>query len=191
MSRSTVFLTILLAGAAATPGVAADLPALPSLAVDPQLPPPDWKGFYVGSGVSLGVGKGVKGQVGGDVFAGYDHHYDNGVVLGVTFDTGYNPWLVPNSQVKGFDFAEASVKLGYEMGRLTPFVTAGVALGKATNYVGGPPDANASINGLFSGPGAVQAVGVVGAGFDYAITNNLHVGVEAYLNNGNGGGFAH
>ncbi len=66
----------------------ADLPALPSLAIDPQLPAPDWKGFYVGGGVSLGVAKGAKGQVGEDVFVGYDRPLDNGLILGVRFDTG-------------------------------------------------------------------------------------------------------
>jgi outer membrane immunogenic protein len=76
------------------------------------------------------------------------------------------------------------------MGRLTPFVTAGAGLGKATSFGSGLPDANNSINGLFYGPGAVQAVGSVGAGFDYALTNNLHVGVAAYLSNAGGGGLA-
>ena len=41
-----------------------------------------------------------------------------------------------------------------------------------------------SVNGLFSGPGAVQAVGTAGVGFDYAVTNNLTVGLEARVNNG-------
>jgi outer membrane immunogenic protein len=184
LSRSLLFLAALIA--AATPAAAADLPALPTLAVDPQIPPPSWKGFYVGAGVSFGVAKGSKGQVGGDVFAGYDHHFDDGLILGVQFETGYDPWLIPNGRFKGFDFAESSVKLGYEMGRLTPFVSAGVALAKAANFGGGPPDANASISGLFQGPGGYQAVGVMGAGVDYALTNNLHVGVAAYLNNGDG-----
>ncbi len=74
------------------------------------------------------------------------------------------------------------------MGRLTPFATGGIALAKGTNFGGGLPDANATINGLF-GPGGYRAIGVVGAGVDYAVTNNLHVGVAAYVNNG--GGSAH
>jgi opacity protein-like surface antigen len=176
--------------ACASPAFAADLPALPSLATDPQLPPPSWKGLYVGSGVSFAVAKGAKGSVGGDVFAGYDHRFENGLVLGVQFDTGYNPWVVPNSRARCFDFAESSIKVGYEMGRLTPFVSAGVALAKGAPFTGGLPDANASINGLFSGPGGYQAVGVMGAGVDYALTNNLHVGVAAYINNG-GGALSH
>ena len=64
----------------------------------------------------------------------------------------------------GFDFAATSVKMGYEMGRFTPYVTTGVGLAKATNFGARPPNAENSINGLFNGPGAVQAVGTVGVG---------------------------
>jgi hypothetical protein len=76
------------------------------------------------------------------------------------------------------------------MGRFTPFVTTGIGLAKTTNFGAGLPSAPNAINGLFNGPGAVQAVGSVGAGFDYAVTDKLHVGVAAYVNNG-GGAFGH
>jgi opacity protein-like surface antigen len=164
---------------------AADLPTLPSTAAA-QPAEPDWSGFYIGSGVSLSTLRGAKGQIGGDIFAGYDHVFSNGVVLGVQFDTGYDPWMLPN-HTRGFDFATGSVKLGYEMGRFTPYVTAGVGLAKATNFGSGLPNADNSINALFSGPGAVQPIGSVGVGIDYAVTNNLHVGVGAYVVNGGAG----
>jgi outer membrane immunogenic protein len=170
---------------AAAPAIAADLPNLPSLAADPETQAPDWKGFYAGTGLSVGSFKGVKGAaVGGDVFAGYDRTFDNAVVLGVRFSTGYDPWVFPSGPYHGFDFAETSLKLGYQMGRLTPYVTAGAGFARPTNFGGGFADPDNSINGLFAGPGALQAVGTVGAGFDYAVTNNLHVGVEAAVNNG-------
>jgi outer membrane immunogenic protein len=174
----------LLAAFAAAPAMAADLPNLPSLAADPETQAPNWQGFYAGAGVAVASFKGVKGAVGGDVFAGYDHRFDNNVVLGVRFSTGYDPWVYPGGPYRGFDFAETSVKLGYEMGRLTPYVVAGAGFARPTNFVGGLADPNTTVNGLFAGPGALQAVGAVGAGFDYAVTNNLHVGVEATLNNG-------
>lgn len=164
---------------------AAELPTLPG---DPTQPAaaPDWKGFYIGSGVSLYSMKGAKGQVGGDVFAGYDRHFDNNFVLGIRFDTGYAPILNLGGRAKGFDYAMTSVKLGYDMGRLTPFVTAGVGAARLTHFGSGFPDAANSMNSVFSGPGAVQAVTSVGAGFDYAITNNLHVGAAITVNNNNG-----
>jgi opacity protein-like surface antigen len=173
----------LVAAFAAAPAVAADLPALPSLAADPETQAPDWKGLYVGTGLAVASFKGVKGAVGGDVFAGYDRRFDNAVVLGVRFSTGYDPWVFPSGPYRGFDFAETSVKLGYEMGRLTPYVVTGAALAWPTNFGGGLADPGATVNGLFAGPGALQAVGTVGAGVDYAVTNNLHVGLEAVVGN--------
>jgi len=175
--------------ALAAPASAADLPtqpSLPSLAADPQTQAPNWKGFYVGTELAVASFKGVKdakGAVGGDVFAGYDHRFDNNVVLGVRFSTGYAPWMFPGA-TRGFDFAETSVKLGYEMGPLTPYVVTGAALARATNFGGGAANLNDSLNGVFAGPGALQAVGTAGVGFDYAVTNNLHVGVEAAVTNG-------
>src|ERR1700722_758766 len=106
-----------LLAAFSAPALAADLPTLPSTAIS-QPAEPDWKGFYIGSGVSFSAVKGAKGQVGGDIFAGYDHVYSNGVVLGVQFDTGYDPWVL-SKNMKGFDFATTSVKLGYRKGSLT------------------------------------------------------------------------
>ncbi len=176
--------------ALAAPASAADLPtqpSLPSLAADPETQAPNWKGFYVGTELAVASFKGVKdakGAVGGDVFAGYDHRFDNNVVVGVRFSTGYAPWMFPGGATRGFDFAETSVKLGYEMGRLTPYVITGVALARPTNFGGGAANLNDSLNGVFAGPGALQAVGTAGVGFDYALTNNLHVGVEAAVNNG-------
>lgn len=178
-----ICLIALLGFTALTPAAAADLPSLPSLAADPQLAPPSaWKGFYVGSGLSASFAKGSKGAFGGDLFAGYDHTFDNGVVLGVKFDTGYNPWLSGPGKYRGFDFAETDVKLGYEMGKLTPYVMTGVALARGTAFGAALPDAAASLNGVLGGPGGLQAVGVAGVGVDYAITNNVHVGVAAYMN---------
>ncbi len=170
--------------AAAAPAVAADLPTLPSLAADPDTQAPNWKGFYVGTEVAVASFKGVKGAVGGDVFAGYDRRFDDNVVLGVRFSTGYSPWMFPGGAIRGFDFAETGVKLGYEMGRLTPYVVTGVALARPTNFGGGLANLGDSLNGVFGGPGALQAVGTAGVGFDYAVTDNLHVGLEATVNNG-------
>lgn len=188
------FAAVAFAGAA----FAADLPSqspLPSLAADPGTQAPDWKGFYIGTGIAVASFKGEKGAVGGEVFGGYDHKFDNNVVLGVQFSTGYNPWIFPSGRYHGFDFAETSVKVGYEMGRLTPYVVTGVGVARATNFGGGLANLDNSLNGAFSGPGAAQAVGSVGAGFDYALTNNIHVGLEASVSNvgpfGAAGPFGH
>ena len=173
---------------AAAPAGAADLPSqtqtsLPSLAADPVTQAPSWSGFYVGVGVDAVAFKGAKAQFGGDVYGGYDHRFDNNVVLGVRFSTGYSPWAFPSGAYRGFSFGETDVKLGYAMGRLTPYVVTGVALARPSHGADFG-DLGQSVNDLFSGPGAVQAVGTAGVGFDYALTNNLTVGLEARVSNG-------
>jgi opacity protein-like surface antigen len=183
-----LFPAVAVCGLAAAPALAADLPsqnqtALPSLAADPQTQAPNWSGFYVGAGVDVVSFKGAKAQAGGDVFGGYDHHFDNNVILGVRFSTGYSPWAFPGGPYRGFSFGEADVKLGYAMGRLTPYVIAGAALARPS-YGADFGDLSQSVNGLFAGPGAVQAVGTAGVGFDYAVTNNVTVGLEARVSNG-------
>ncbi len=111
-------------------------------------------------------------------------------------DTGYSPFLTPYGQYHGFNFADTQVQIGYQMGRFTPYIAAGVGLARGTNFGSPLPDPSTSINGVFTGPGAVQAVGMAGVGVDYAVTNNLHVGVAAYVNNAGGsllnnGGYPH
>jgi opacity protein-like surface antigen len=184
----TFLLALAACGFAAAPAGAADLPSqtqapLPSLAANPGTQAPSWSGFYVGAGVDAVAFKGAKAQFGGDVYGGYDHRFDNNVVLGVRFSTGYSPWAFPNGPYRGLSFGETDVKLGYAMGRLTPYVVAGVALARPS-YGADFGDLSQSVNGLFSGPGAVQAVGTTGVGFDYALTNNVTVGMEARVSNG-------
>jgi outer membrane immunogenic protein len=179
-----------MAGVLAMPALAADLPALPSLAADPETQAPNWKGFYVGTEVGAVAFKGAKTQFGGSIYGGYDHVFDNNVVLGARFETGYAPWAFAAGPYKGFSFGEAEMKLGYQMGRLTPYMIAGAGLARET-YGASLGDLGQSVNGLFSGPGAVQAVGTAGVGFDYAITDKLSVGVEARVSNGGVGPFLH
>lgn len=175
---------LILLALAAAPAFAADLPSqLPTLATQPIPGADPWKGFYVGAGVSAGFAKGAKSQFGGETFAGYDKVYDNGLVLGAEVSAGYNPWLSPTGRFHGVDFAQGTVKLGYQMGAVTPFVMGGVAILKDTNFGAGATSGAAAVNGLFSGPGAYQPAAVLGAGFDYAVTDKLHVGVGVFVNN--------
>ena len=188
MNRQAFLLALAAGSLAVASAGAADLPSqaqtsLPSLAADPLTQAPNWSGFYVGAGIDVVAFKGAKAQAGGDVFGGYDRRFDNNVILGVRFSTGYSPWVFPSGPYRGFSFGETDVKLGYAMGRLTPYVVAGVALARPS-YGADFGDLSQSVNGLFSGPGAVQAVGTAGVGFDYAVTNNLTVGLEARVNNG-------
>jgi outer membrane immunogenic protein len=162
-------------------------PSLPTLAIDPQAPPPSiWKGLYVGSEVTFATAKQAKGLWGGSAYIGYDRHLDNNLVLGVRASTGFEPFAIAHSPFKGWDYAEASAKVGYEMGRLTPYLTAGIALAKPNGFPGvgfvSPTD---SANAVFNG-GNVAASGVFGAGVDYALTSNTTVGIAAVVGTGRG-----
>ncbi|WP_158813968.1 outer membrane protein [Methylocapsa sp. S129] len=193
----SVLLAALLALGSAAQAADSTTQTLPSLAVDPQAsfamtpqePPPSvWKGLYVGSDIFFSTGgKGSKGLVGGGAYVGYDRHFDNNLVLGVQASTGFAPFSIQHSPFKGYDYAEVSAKVGYEMGRFTPYVTTGIALAKPNANPGaGYLSATDSANNLFNGGTNLSASGVIGAGVDYAVTNNLTVGVAAVVGTGRG-----
>jgi opacity protein-like surface antigen len=185
--------SVLLAGFAvvglASAAIGDDSLTIPPLTIDPHPEPSIWNGLYVGTGVTVAAAKGQKGQFGGDVFAGYDKTFENNLVLGVRFDTGYEPLLTSSGRFRGFDYAMTNVKLGYDFGRVAPYLYAGGGLAHATAFNSALPDANTTINGLFYGPGATHAVTALGAGVDYHITNNVTIGVSAGVTHGPAGGF--
>lgn len=177
------------------PAAALAFAAAPALADPLTIPPPQvdahpspsvWNGLYVGTGVTFAAVKGQKGGFGGDVFAGYDRRFDNNFVLGVKFDTGFAPFAY--ERYRGFDYAMGSLKLGYDFGRVTPYVYAGAGLARATPFSSELPNAGATLNGVF-GQGPAQGVGALGAGVDYRLTNNVTIGVAAGVFRGAGEGF--
>jgi len=184
MRRSTLVAATLLVAA---PAFADDALTIPPVMVDPHPAPSIWNGLYVGTGVTFAAAKGQKGAFGGDVFAGYDKRFDNNFVLGMTADTGFAPFLTGGGRFRGFDFALGAVKLGYDFGRVTPYVYAGGGLARATAFPSELPDAGATANGVF-GPGPGFGVATFGAGVDYHVTNNVTLGVSAGVVRGPGFG---
>lgn len=168
---------------ACAPAFADSALTVPPLTVDPDPAPSMWNGLYVGTGVTFAAVKGQKGGFGGDVTAGYDHEFANNLVLGLKFDTGFAPFASATPRLQGFDYAMGSIKVGYDLGRITPFVYAGGGLARATAFASEFPDANATLNGVF-GQGPGFAVKTFGAGFDYHVTNNVTVSVSAGVING-------
>ena len=170
--------------------IAADLPnalsSYPALITNPSDPTWNpWSGLSVGTGISAWGGKGVKGGVGGEGYLGYDHAFDNGVVVGIRASSGYEPflWATPNgfTQFAGTAFAGGSAVVGYQIGQVTPYVIAGVDLARPTRFADGAFSPLDAVNTVFSGPGAVQAVGTLGIGVNYRVTNNFSFGVEAIV----------
>ena len=166
-----------IAALAVAPAFAADFPTLPTLAADPQVPPPWWHGLTVGADATFAAAKGVRGMAGGDGFIGYRHEFSNNLVLGVQASAGSAPLFVQNGRFVGADFIGASAKLGYDMGRLTPYVTTSVDFARTSLFDHGFTGGTDAINAFLNGPGDKLTYGSVGAGFDYAITNNLTVGL--------------
>ncbi len=166
--------------AAASPAArAAEAPALPTLALQPAPSPSPWNGLSVGTEVfGVSGGHGVKGGFGAAATADYAHAFANTIVLGVGGAAGYTPGLFAGAGIRGFDFAQADVKLGYDMGRVLPYVTGGVALLKPVLRPGsGLPGPGDAFNDLVNGTANLKAAATVGAGVDYAVTNNLTVGL--------------
>jgi opacity protein-like surface antigen len=181
---------------ASAPAAAADLPTAPSnypaLGPGAAEPAPDyWAGLSVGAGISVWGGKGIKGGVGGETDLTYQHVFDNGIMMGVQASTGYMPFLQAGpgySQFTGSAFAGGSAIVGYNFGQVTPYVITGVDFVRATRFNSGAFNASDAVNSVFSGPGAVQAVGTVGLGVNYRVTSNFSMGLEAIVHTNTGGG---
>ena len=153
--------------------------------------PDYWAGLSVGAGISVWGGKGIKGGVGGETDLTYQHVFDNGIMMGVQASTGYMPFLQTGpgySQFTGSAFAGGSAIVGYNFGQVTPYVITGVDFVRATRFNSGAFNASDAINSVFSGPGAVQAVGTVGLGVNYRVTSNFSMGLEAIVHTNTGGG---
>jgi hypothetical protein len=178
-----------LAGAADLPNAPSTYPALGPGAAD--VAPDYWSGLSVSAGISVWGGKGVKGGVGGETDLTYQHAFNNGIVLGAQASTGYMPYFqtAPGfSQFTGGAFAGGSAIVGYNLGQVTPYIITGVDFVRATRFTAGAFNAGDAVNTVFSGPGAVQAVGTFGVGVNYRVTPNFSMGVEAIVHTNPGGG---
>lgn len=177
----------LLLGALSCPALADTLPAItvPTLALEPAPTPSIWHGLSVGAEV-LAVSSRHGGGFGGDVFAGYDRAFANGVVLGIRGSTGVLPAWGDGHLVKRFDFAATDIRVGYAMGRLTPYVTAGVALARPRLGAGLDAPGDGTLNAVLNGAGETRTLGRVGAGVDYALTDRLTIGVAVQAIEGRG-----
>lgn len=156
---------------------------LPMLAANPDPAASIWKGLYVGSGISVVGGRGTKGFVGGDAYGGYNRAFDNNVVLGLSGAVGTVPGWSGLGPIAAYNAAAADVKLGYTIGRLTPYVTSGLVLAKPAGGIGSGLSADYP-NALFASPGRTETSTRVGAGFDYALTNTTSIGLGLSYNRG-------
>lgn len=164
-------------------------PTLPFFAfVQPPPDPSPWTGLSIGTEVfAVSGGKGVRGGVGGGGYVGYDREFANNWVIGVEGSAGYAPSFFSSSPFRGYNYAEASTRVGYDMGRLMPFVTigGGIARPNGRTTTGYTDPAN-SMSDFFNSDGDLRGYGTAGAGFAYKLTPNttVELAVQAYRSNG-------
>jgi opacity protein-like surface antigen len=175
---------------AAAPARAADLPffaggggapydAPPVLQRWDAPPPSDpWTGLVVGSSLfgAAGAGRGSRGGFGGDAFVGYNKEFDNRVIVGVQASAGYIPGLYQYGP-RGYDFGLAQLQVGYDLGRLMPYVSVGAGLARPTSALNGAPTGFAALNDLSASGQPTTSIATVGVGVNYAVTDHLVVGV--------------
>mgnify|MGYP001550490587 CR=1 FL=1 len=105
---------------------------------------------------------------------GYDMRFGK-YLFGMEQKTGLAAGGDAFGLASGFGFSRTSMKFGYDMGALKPYVSASFAETKApafgANVFAAPPDA--------ATPYAFSSTATsVGAGFDYAITDKLSFGMS-------------
>jgi len=152
-----------------------------------------WQGFYVGGQIGGSWGdtdvktRGIvntkrsvdpDGFIGG-LYAGYNFDAGNNIILGLETDF---IWGDLSETKRGTDYrahlkqewqGATRVRAGYAMDRFLPYIAAGVAYGKVKSSLSSVTVANSrwSDDDTFTG-------WTIGAGLDYAVTNNILVRLE-------------
>ena len=194
-----LFLTLALPGLALSrPAMAADLPYFaggdPPLLITKNQAEAEaaarenpWTGLVMGTEAFAvsGIGRGTHGGFGGGGYIGYNKEFDNNIVVGFQASGGYLPGLY-NYGPRGYNYGMANVNVGYDMGRFMPYVTFGVGRAGATNSLNRTSGGFDSLDTLFGGSQATTLT-TVGAGFNYAITDQLAVGFQVNATQAHGG----
>ena len=191
----TKFALVAVAGLLSTTAVsAADLAIAPQLNTAVYSPARafDWSGFYAGANVGYGWGEmtgngtalpeNLKGILGG-VQAGYNYDF-GGFVLGLEgdiqlSDMKYVQTTPTGSTSFGIDAAgSVRARAGLPIDRFMPFVTGGLAVGNGK--------IRGDNGGVISEANQTFVGWTVGAGLEYAVTDNVTVKAEyLYADYGN------
>lgn len=160
------------------------------------LPDYTWTGFYLGAHAGLGIAN-VGGTFDGDDVdrldlgqlddkgfviggqIGYDLHFYNDIVVGLEVDGSYTDLdsQVSNADPETGEFelnyaATARAKFGYALGRMLPYVSAGVGVIDFEGTVVDDTAASQSISETVVTP-------VFGAGVEFFLTDDITAGVDA------------
>ena len=123
-------------------------------------------------------GQGIGNAPGAVSYAGYYRAFKNKSFADIRVRSGFAPSVSLGNSAGGYDFTSVNLKAGYNLGRFQPFVMArfGAANSNGFRGAGFIPNDNAA-RYFFSGPQTSASFVQVGAGFNYAVTNNITLGV--------------
>lgn len=178
--------TTFLAAALAAVSGAASAADLPFFASGPETARRDsasiWSGLSIGSEVIVAGAKGYKTGIGGATRVQWAKTFDNNVIFAIRASAGNMPslWATPlgANRISGYNFVSTEAVVGYDFGRVKPWVAVGGAWARPTanNALSGL-GLNAA-NGFFEEKGRTQGFVTYGAGVDFAVTNKFSVGVS-------------
>ena len=165
-----------------------------------------WTGFYFGGQIGgswsdtkklvdlEGGSLDASGFIGG-LYAGYNYDFGNNIVIGAetdwvwsglhkTYEGSYTKGektYLSNIKFKEHWAGATRVRVGYAMDRLLPYIAGGVAYAKLTTDSGAKPAD--SDEDLVTADGSDTLIGwTIGAGVDYALTQNVLLRVEYRYN---------
>jgi opacity protein-like surface antigen len=169
-----------------SPAWAVDLPVFAQKSVDAQSARSSdfWKGFSYGVEGYVVGGKGIRGGLGGAANVAWTKALDNNLVVSLKTSAGYMPGVAKASPwgrqgFQGANFAQVEAVVGYEIGRIKPWASiggGGLGLTKTGGFSGG---LNA-VNDMFGEKSKKLGFVSYGAGVDYAVNNNLTIGVAMH-----------
>ena len=112
---------------------------------------------------------------------GLDSRIGGNMMLGVSATSGTGD-LTLGGLSRGIDFSTTSVKLGYQLGNLTPFVATSITSLKASAIPGLSSGFNTT-GDLIAGQSDPKNKASIAAGFNFALSDSFHVGVAASFSN--------
>lgn len=157
------------------PLLAQDRPAFAGS--EPSLTGDFWKGRYFGHTDFSLAPSGIGSIVTNRSFSSFGKTFDDKSFVAMRSSSGFLPTLAGPGLARGYQFSSTQLKAGYNLGRFRPYVTANFSSLRADRIGGGA----VSLPGTFYNPANTgvntQSFATIGAGVDFAITNNLSVGV--------------
>jgi opacity protein-like surface antigen len=116
--------------------------------------------------------------ISGPNVGGYSYRMGKNLLVGIDTRSGFASGSPFGGFGAGLDYSSTNVKVGYDMGALRPYVTAGFGEMRSSTFGGSTFTPASNTFQSPSNPFATTTnVTTVGAGFDYAITNNLTLGL--------------